>query len=103
MTFRDVALAYGLGSFSSVLIHNIFLLYYVDTFVTVSPLFSLFCFSLLFLTTFLLGQVYRISESAFFWGQIIFLLWNSVNDPLFGWISDRNSLKPRQLPTHLLV
>ena len=31
-----VALSYGLSSFSSVLIHNIFLLYYVDTFVTVS-------------------------------------------------------------------
>lgn len=31
-------------------------------------------------------------SSLFIWVQVVFLLWNSVNDPLFGWISDHTPL-----------
>ncbi|XP_066211502.1 transmembrane protein 180 [Saccopteryx leptura] len=64
------AVVYGsLALFISVL-HNVFLLYYVDTFVS----------------------VYKISKAAFWVGETVFLLWNSLNDPLFGWLSDRQFL-----------
>lgn len=26
--------------------------------------------------------------------QTVFLVWNSLNDPLFGWLSDRSFLSP---------
>uniref|UniRef100_A0ABI7XCL6 Major facilitator superfamily domain containing 13A n=1 Tax=Felis catus TaxID=9685 RepID=A0ABI7XCL6_FELCA len=64
------AVVYGsLALFISVL-HNVFLLYYVDTFVS----------------------VYKINKTAFWVGETVFLLWNSLNDPLFGWLSDRQFL-----------
>ncbi|XP_028337022.1 transmembrane protein 180 isoform X3 [Physeter macrocephalus] len=64
------AMVYGsLALFISVL-HNVFLLYYVDTFVS----------------------VYKINKAAFWVGETVFLLWNSFNDPLFGWLSDRQFL-----------
>lgn len=64
------AVVYGsLALFVSVL-HNVFLLYYVDTFVS----------------------VYKIDKAAFWVGETVFLLWNSLNDPLFGWLSDRRFL-----------
>ncbi len=31
-------------------------------------------------------KVYHITDFWFFTGQIVYLLWNSVNDPLFGWL-----------------
>ncbi|XP_034519077.1 transmembrane protein 180 isoform X4 [Ailuropoda melanoleuca] len=64
------AVVYGsLALFISIL-HNVFLLYYVDTFVS----------------------VYKINKAAFWVGETVFLLWNSLNDPLFGWLSDRQFL-----------
>ncbi|XP_008268642.2 transmembrane protein 180 isoform X5 [Oryctolagus cuniculus] len=64
------AVVYGsLALFTSIL-HNVFLLYYVDTFVS----------------------VYKINKVAFWVGETVFLLWNSLNDPLFGWLSDRKFL-----------
>ncbi|KAG3264178.1 transmembrane protein 180 isoform X1 [Ictidomys tridecemlineatus] len=64
------AVVYGsLALFTSIL-HNVFLLYYVDTFVS----------------------VYKINKVAFWVGETVFLLWNSLNDPLFGWLSDRQFL-----------
>lgn len=64
------AVIYGsLALFTSSL-HNVFLLYYVDTFVS----------------------VYKINRTAFWVGETVFLLWNSLNDPLFGWLSDRQFL-----------
>ncbi|XP_021101200.1 transmembrane protein 180 isoform X2 [Heterocephalus glaber] len=64
------AMVYGsLALFTSIL-HNVFLLYYVDTFVS----------------------VYKINKTAFWVGETVFLLWNSLNDPLFGWLSDRQFL-----------
>ncbi|XP_050003021.1 transmembrane protein 180 isoform X3 [Alexandromys fortis] len=65
-----VAVVYGsLALFTSVL-HNVFLLYYVDTFVS----------------------VYKINKLSFWIGETVFLLWNSFNDPLFGWLSDHKFL-----------
>ena len=63
-------LCYGsLALFQSIL-HNVFLLYHVDVFVS----------------------VYKIDKTSFWIGEAIFLIWNSLNDPLFGWISDRDFL-----------
>jgi hypothetical protein len=31
---------------------------------------------------------FNISTGAFFVGEAVFMVWNSVNDPLFGWLSD---------------
>ncbi|XP_053306376.1 transmembrane protein 180 [Spea bombifrons] len=61
------AVLYGSLSFFISVLHNVFLLYYVDTFVS----------------------VYKIDKLSFWIGESIFLIWNSLNDPLFGWISDR--------------
>nr|XP_006007445.1 PREDICTED: transmembrane protein 180 [Latimeria chalumnae]XP_014350880.1 PREDICTED: transmembrane protein 180 [Latimeria chalumnae] len=68
------AVLYGsLSLFVSVL-HNVFLLYYVDTFVS----------------------VYKIDKVSFWIGETVFLIWNSFNDPLFGWLSDRSFLTSQQ-------
>ncbi|XP_072477266.1 transmembrane protein 180 isoform X2 [Notamacropus eugenii] len=61
------AVVYGSLSLFVTILHNVFLLYYVDTFVS----------------------VYKIDKLAFWVGETVFLLWNSLNDPLFGWLSDR--------------
>ncbi|XP_047407863.1 transmembrane protein 180 isoform X3 [Sciurus carolinensis] len=64
------AVVYGSLAFFTSILHNVFLLYYVDTFVS----------------------VYKINKVAFWVGETVFLLWNSLNDPLFGWLSDRQFL-----------
>lgn len=65
---------YGsLALFISIL-HNVFLLYYVETFVS----------------------VYKIDKVSFWVGEVVFLIWNSVNDPLFGWLSDHAFLSSPQ-------
>ena len=58
--------SYGLLSLFTTILHNIFLLYHVDMFVS----------------------VYKIDKFSFWVGETIFLIWNSFNDPLFGWLSD---------------
>ena len=58
--------SYGLLSFFLALIHNIFLLYHVDVYV----------------------YSYKIDKSSFWLGEVLFLIWNSINDPLFGYLSD---------------
>ncbi|OCT71663.1 hypothetical protein XELAEV_18034642mg [Xenopus laevis] len=68
------AVLYGSLSFFISVLHNVFLLYYVDTFVS----------------------VYKIDKLSFWIGETIFLIWNSLNDPLFGWISDRVFLNTKQ-------
>ena len=62
--------AYGALSLFTTVLHNIFLLFHVDMFVS----------------------VYKIDKTSFWVGEIVFLIWNSLNDPLFGWISDRKYL-----------
>ncbi|KAM4703621.1 transmembrane protein 180 [Rhinophrynus dorsalis] len=68
------AVLYGSLSFFISVLHNVFLLYYVDTFVS----------------------VYKIDKLSFWIGETIFLIWNSLNDPLFGWISDRVFLNTKR-------
>lgn len=66
----STAVLYGSLSLFVSILHNVFLLYYVDTFVS----------------------VYKIDKVSFWVGETVFLIWNSLNDPLFGWISDRSFL-----------
>lgn len=63
--------AYGGLALLTSLINNIFLLFYVSTFVT----------------------IFDIDSTSFYIGETIFLIWNSVNDPFFGWLSDSGTLK----------
>lgn len=75
----STSVLYGsLALFISIL-HNVFLLYYVETFVS----------------------VYKIDKVSFWVGETIFLLWNSVNDPLFGWMSDHAFLSSSQSGSHI--
>ena len=62
---------YGSLSLFTTIIHNVFLLYHVDLFVS----------------------VYKIDKLSFWFGEAIFLAWNSLNDPLFGWLSDSKFLQ----------
>eukprot|EP00117_Sycon_ciliatum_P044873 scpid44646/ scgid32311/ Transmembrane protein 180 len=71
MVMSRLHLAYGLMSFCQAVLHNLFLVYHVDVFVS----------------------VFKISQSAFWLGEAIFLIWNSLNDSLFGWFSDSSFLK----------
>ncbi|NXP36728.1 MF13A protein, partial [Leiothrix lutea] len=68
------AVIYGSLSLFVSILHNVFLLYYVDTFVS----------------------VYKIDKLSFWIGETVFLIWNSLNDPLFGWLSDRVFLSTQQ-------
>ncbi|MBN3275874.1 MF13A protein, partial [Polyodon spathula] len=70
----STAVLYGSLSLFVSILHNVFLLYYVDTFVS----------------------VYKIDKVSFWVGETVFLIWNSLNDPLFGWISDRSFLGSQQ-------
>lgn len=66
-----VHIAYGALALFIAILNNVFLLFYVTTFV----------------------KVYHIDSVSFYVGETIFLIWNSVNDPIFGWLSDRDALK----------
>jgi Na+/melibiose symporter-like transporter len=59
-------LAFGSTMLASAMLNNIFVSYYLDFYL----------------------NVMEISPAAFYFGQAIFMAWNSVNDLLFGWISD---------------
>eukprot|EP00062_Callorhinchus_milii_P008988 gi/632952303/ref/XP_007891777.1/ PREDICTED: transmembrane protein 180-like isoform X2 [Callorhinchus milii] len=67
---QDNALAYAMTSLGSGLMTNMFSFYYVKLF---------------------LNQ-YRISETAFHQAQVIFMIWNALNDPLFGYFQDNSNL-----------
>lgn len=67
---RQVGLHYGAMALYTAILHNLFLLYHIEMFVS----------------------VFKIDKLSFYIGEIIFLVWNSCNDPLFGWISDRKFL-----------
>lgn len=63
-------MCYGSIALFNSMLHNIFLLYHIDVFVS----------------------IYKIDKLSFWVGETIFLVWNSCNDPLFGWISDKKYL-----------
>ena len=62
--------AYALPALFLSSLHNIFLVFHVDLFVS----------------------VYHISESQFWIAESIFMIWNSINDMVFGWASDSGAL-----------
>ena len=70
MANKQMGVYYGVISFFISILHNVFLLYHVETFVS----------------------IYKIDKFSFWIGEVIFLVWNSCNDPLFGWISDKQYL-----------
>ena len=59
-------IAFGAVMLGSSLMNNLFVTYYI-----------------MFFT-----QVEILDSSWFYIGQIVFAIWNAVNDPLFGWLSD---------------
>lgn len=69
-SFVVIARCYGSMALFLSIAHNVFLLYYVDMFV----------------------NVYKIDKASFWIGEVTFLIWNSINDPLFGWLSDKKLL-----------
>eukprot|EP00039_Didymoeca_costata_P024016 m.8990 g.8990 ORF g.8990 m.8990 type:complete len:522 (-) comp3989_c0_seq1:108-1673(-) len=67
-------IAYGSSALFLGLIHNLFLIYHVELFIS----------------------VYRISEAALWWGELVFLIWNCTNDFILGWISDSTLLSKKE-------
>eukprot|EP01065_Artemidia_motanka_P017001 TRINITY_DN20578_c0_g1_i1.p1 TRINITY_DN20578_c0_g1~~TRINITY_DN20578_c0_g1_i1.p1 ORF type:complete len:535 (+),score=155.93 TRINITY_DN20578_c0_g1_i1:56-1660(+) len=71
------ALAYGMTNFSAAVLHNIFVTYYVDLALNVS----------------------HVSEGWFMAAQMLYCVWNSVNDPACGWWADTHTVQGlRRLP-----
>eukprot|EP00906_Rhabdomonas_costata_P033030 RCo046501 len=72
------ALHYAMTSFSASVLNNVFVTFYVQT----------------FLTTFHLNQFW------FMVGQVVYCVWNCTNDPVFGWIGDTRfqNAQQRRLP-----
>ncbi|NXM68262.1 MF13A protein, partial [Serilophus lunatus] len=65
------ALAYSMTTLGAGMMNSIFNFYYVKLF---------------------LNQ-YKISEVAFHQAQLVFMVWNAINDPLFGYIQDNAKLR----------
>lgn len=65
-----VQIAYGGLSFFISSLNNIFIIFYMSTFI----------------------YAFKIDSKSFLIGETLFFIWNSINDPLFGWISDQNTI-----------
>ncbi|NXO86945.1 MF13A protein, partial [Sitta europaea] len=65
------ALAYSMTTLGAGMMNSIFNFYYVKLFL----------------------NRYKISESSFHVAQVVFMIWNAINDPLFGYIQDNSRLK----------
>jgi len=63
------SLAYASTTFAAVLIDSIFKFYYVKVFLI----------------------KYQVSDHWFHIAQVVFMIWNAVNDPLFGYIQDNST------------
>ncbi|XP_072299453.1 transmembrane protein 180-like [Eucyclogobius newberryi] len=64
------AFAYAMTTLGSCMINNIFSFYYVKLFL----------------------NKYKISEGAFHQSQVVYMIWNAVNDPLFGYLQDNSKV-----------
>jgi Na+/melibiose symporter-like transporter len=62
-------LGYAAAGFSTALINNVFILYHLK----------------------LYTSVYRVSDSWLYLVFVVYGIWNTLNDPLFGWIEDRSA------------
>lgn len=72
------ALAYSATTLAATMMNSVFNFYYVKTFL----------------------NVYKISNYWFNVAQIVFLIWNAINDPLFGYFQDSSTwmvLRKRRL------
>ncbi|XP_034046918.1 transmembrane protein 180 [Thalassophryne amazonica] len=67
---NSAAVAYSMTTVGAAMINSIFSFYYVKLFV----------------------NKYSISERAFHRSQVAYMVWNAVNDPLFGYIQDNSKL-----------
>ncbi|XP_013865575.1 transmembrane protein 180-like [Austrofundulus limnaeus] len=67
---NHAALAYAMTTLGSGMINHIFSFYYVKLFL----------------------NKYKISEGAFHQSQVVYMVWNSVNDPLFGYLQDNSRM-----------
>ncbi|XP_029293331.1 transmembrane protein 180-like [Cottoperca gobio] len=65
---NPAAVAYAMTTLGSGMINNIFSFYYVKLFL----------------------NKYKISEGAFHQSQVVYMLWNAINDPLFGYLQDNS-------------
>ncbi|XP_054463092.1 transmembrane protein 180-like [Anoplopoma fimbria] len=63
---NPAAVAYAMTTLGSGMINNIFSFYYVKLFL----------------------NKYKISEGAFHQSQVVYMVWNAINDPLFGYLQD---------------
>ncbi|XP_065196775.1 transmembrane protein 180-like [Sycon ciliatum] len=64
------ALGYAATTLAASMMNSIFQFYYVKLYL----------------------DVYRLSSGWFQAGQVIFLVWNAINDPLFGWLQDTSKV-----------
>lgn len=68
-----IPFAYGMALFGASAMQSLFITYYVTLYLT----------------------VYNLSTSWFFFGETAFLIWNSLNDPLFGYLLRGWSVRER--------
>lgn len=71
MKINKGALAYSATTFAATLMNSVFMFYYVKVFV----------------------KKYNVTSSWFQASQVIFLVWNAINDPLFGYVQDKSNWK----------
>ncbi|KAG8433090.1 hypothetical protein GDO86_017394 [Hymenochirus boettgeri] len=64
------AVAYSMTSLGAGMINSVFYFYYVKLF---------------------LNQ-YKVSEAAFHQSQVVFMIWNAINDPVFGYMQDNSKV-----------
>lgn len=67
---NPAALAYAMTTLGSAMINNVFSFYYVKLFL----------------------NKYKISEGAFHQSQVVYMVWNAVNDPLIGYLQDTSRM-----------
>ncbi|CAE1306984.1 unnamed protein product [Acanthosepion pharaonis] len=70
-SFRKRIFSYALTSFAFSFMNSVFTFYYVKIFL----------------------NVYRIQENWFHISQVIFMVWNAINDPMFAYIQDKSQYK----------
>ena len=63
---HGLKIGYGMLSLALSLVHNVMLLYHVQAYT----------------------NVFELDRTSFVVAELAFLIWNSVNDLLFGWLSD---------------
>ncbi|KAL6460589.1 hypothetical protein MHYP_G00305550 [Metynnis hypsauchen] len=68
---HPAAVAYSMTTLGSSMMNSIFSFYYVKLFL----------------------NKYRISEAAFHQSQVVYMIWNALNDPLFGYLQDNSNVQ----------